>query len=174
VEIRALTESDAGAFWRLRLRALREHPEAFGMAYEEARDRPLADVTSDFRTRYTGVDSVILGAFDGELVGLAGCFRHEGTKRRHKALVWGMYVAPEARGRGIGRALLAGVIAQARAWPGVEQLQLGVMTENEAARALYRSMGFEVFGLERRSLRVGPRDLDEEHMVLDLGVERRP
>jgi ribosomal protein S18 acetylase RimI-like enzyme len=105
---------------------------------------------------------------------MVGCFRHEGTKRRHKALVWGMYVAPEARGRGIGRALLAGVIAQARAWPGVEQLQLGVMTENAAARALYRSVGFEVFGVERRSLRVGTRDLDEEHMVLDLGAERRP
>jgi len=48
------------------------------------------------------------------------------------------------------------------------------MTENEAARALYRSAGFEVFGVERRSLRVGTRDLDEEHMALDLGAERRP
>jgi hypothetical protein len=87
-------------FWRVRLRALREHPDAFGMAYEEVRDRPLAEVAADLRTRYTGRDSVILGAFGSELIGLAGCFRMEGRKSAHKALIWGMYVAPEARGRG--------------------------------------------------------------------------
>jgi len=157
------------------------------MSYEEVRDRPLAEVAADLRTRYTGRDSVILGAFDDlgrdalglrpsgrpnlggpELVGLAGCFRMEGRKHAHKTLVWGMYVAPEARGRGTGRALLDAAIARARAWPGVEQVQLAVMTANAQARALYVSAGFEVFGLERRALRVGDRYVDEEHMVLHL------
>jgi RimJ/RimL family protein N-acetyltransferase len=156
------------------------------MAYEEVRDRPLAEVTADLRTRYTGRDSVILGAFDHpgrdalglrprgrpdhrpELVGLAGCFRMEGRKNAHKTLIWGMYVAPEARGRGTGRALLDAAIARARAWPGVEQVQLAVMTANAPARALYVSAGFEVFGLERRALKVGDRYVDEEHMVLHL------
>ncbi len=172
MEIRRLTEADAPEFWRLRLRALREHPEAFATAYEEVRDRSLADVAADFRTRYTGIDSVILGALDPALVGLIGCYREEGAKRRHKAAIWGMYVAPEAQRRGIGRALLAVAIAHARAWPEVQQIQLGVMSDNEPARALYRSAGFEVSGVERRSLRVGARYLDEEHMVLHLHEEK--
>jgi RimJ/RimL family protein N-acetyltransferase len=44
------------------------------------------------------------------------------------------------------------------------------MTANAPARALYRAAGFEVFGVERRALRVGDRYFDEEHMVLHLGV----
>jgi len=168
VEIRPLTAADAEAFWRLRLRALREHPEAFGMAYEDVRDRPLASVAEELADRARRPDSVVLGAFLPELAGMVGCFRLEGRKRGHKALVWGMYVTPEARGRGVGRALLDAAVARARAWPGVEQVQLGVMTVNEPARALYRAAGFRVFGLERRSLRLPGRYLDEEHMVLDL------
>jgi RimJ/RimL family protein N-acetyltransferase len=64
--------------------------------------------------------------------------------------------------------LLDAAIARARAWPGVEQVQLAVMTANAPARALYVSAGFEVFGLERRALKVGDRYVDEEHMVLHL------
>jgi RimJ/RimL family protein N-acetyltransferase len=64
--------------------------------------------------------------------------------------------------------LLDAAIARARAWPGVEQIQLAVMTENAPARRLYLAAGFEVFGLERRALRVGDRYVDEEHMVLHL------
>ena len=70
-----LTEADAEPFWRVRLRALRDHPDLFGMSYEEVRDRPLAEVAADLRTRYTGRDSVILGAFLGsQLVGVAGWY----------------------------------------------------------------------------------------------------
>ncbi len=150
----------------MRLRALREHPEFFGRAYEEA--ETLEEMAEQLRTRHDGRESFILGAFQDELVGITSCSRDRGVKHRHKALIWGMYVAPEARGRGIGRTLLREAIRRARAWPGLEQVVLGVATHNEAARALYRSCGFEVFGVEPRALKVGARYVDEEHMVLRL------
>jgi hypothetical protein len=37
-----------------------------------------------------------------------------------------------------------------------------------AARALYRSLGFVVFGTEPRSLKVGQTYVDEDHMMLRL------
>uniref|UniRef100_A0A0S4UYH3 Acetyltransferase n=1 Tax=Ralstonia solanacearum TaxID=305 RepID=A0A0S4UYH3_RALSL len=40
--------------------------------------------------------------------------------------------------------------------------------ENPRAQALYRSVGFEVFGVEPRALCVGGRFYDEAHMVLRL------
>lgn len=174
IEIRDLTEVDAEAYWEVRLRALREHPEAFGQAYEEQRETPLESVAERFRTSWATPDSFILGArIAGDLVGTVGCVRDRGPKVRHKAIIWGMYVAPEARGRGVGGALLKAAIVRAKAWPGLEQVRLTVVTENAGASRLYRTLGFEVYGLERHALKLGDRYLDEEHMVLWLSGQGR-
>jgi RimJ/RimL family protein N-acetyltransferase len=166
VEIRRLTEADAPAAWPLRLRALREDPEAFGSAYEEVKDRPLEVAAHQLAA---SDDVFTLGAFEGDtLVGTVTFVREADQKTRHKGLIVGMYTAPEARGRGIGRALLMEAIARCRALPGLVQLELAVVTENAAARALYRSVGFEPYGCEPRALRVGGRYLDEDLMVLRL------
>ncbi|MGH7267845.1 MAG: GNAT family N-acetyltransferase [Candidatus Rokuibacteriota bacterium] len=164
--IRALTEADAEAYRRLRLRALQDHPDVFGRAYEEAESPD--EVVAALRSRNDATGRFVLGAFDPELVGIVACSREAGVKRRHKALIWGMYVAPEARSRGVGRLLVEEAVARARRWSGLAQLWLSVAVHNEPARALYRSCGFQVFGLERRALRLVDRDVDEEHMVLHL------
>lgn len=52
-----------------------------------------------------------------------------------------MYVAPEWRGRGVGRALMERVVAEARA-RGCETLRLGTLHDMAEAQALYRSLGF--------------------------------
>ena len=67
--------------------------------------------------------------------------------------MWGVYLRPALRGRGVGEALVGAVIAQARAH--VELLLSGVNAENLGARALYHRMGCRPYGLEPRSLRWG-------------------
>lgn len=157
--IRVLSKTDSGEFWALRLRALREEPESFAMAFEEARMVGTLDSSGD---------SFVLGAFTPALSGMAGFFRRQGMKNRHKGTVWGMYVAPEVRGQGLARSLMSELISRAAGLPDIEQLVLEVVTTNEAARRLYASLGFVSYGLERRALRIGNRYLDEELLALDL------
>lgn len=172
VAIRLLTEADAAVFSALRLEGLEGCPQAFSMSAEVWRTLPLEAVAERIRPHPEG--SFAFGAFwRGSLCGTAGLRRLDG-KERHKAQVWGVYVAESVRSQGIGRALLEALVARAKTYPGLEQLSLGVATEQAAARRLYASLGFEVYGLERRALKLADRYVDEEFRVLWLIPQESP
>jgi ribosomal protein S18 acetylase RimI-like enzyme len=159
--IRELLEADAEAFQRVRTRALLDHPEAFFSSPEE--ELPLPELQRRLRERI----NVIVGAFDPGLVGTVGVRRETFKKGAHKAYIWGVYVAPEARRRHLGRELLRRALEHARTM-GVELVQLTVSTQTPAARALYASEGFVTWGIEPDALRVNGTSHAEEHMFLRL------
>jgi GNAT superfamily N-acetyltransferase len=64
--------------------------------------------------------------------------------RGSRGWVGGMGVAPEARRRGTGRALMRGLIEQARR-RSVDEIVLEVLEQNAPAIALYESLGFRAF-----------------------------
>lgn len=169
MEIRLLEAEDTAAYWELRLQALRDEPQAFGASYEVNLAIPEAEKLRFFANRIVGPDNFMVGAFEEEkLVGMAGFFRESGLKDRHKGSVWGMYVAPEARHRATGQAVLTRLIEQARTIEGVEQILLAVVTTQTAARALYLRLGFVVFGTEPRALKMDGTYFDEEMLILRL------
>jgi ribosomal protein S18 acetylase RimI-like enzyme len=53
-----------------------------------------------------------------------------------------LYVIPERRGHGLGRALMEAAIELARA-EGADYMELGTGEDDTAARALYESLGFD-------------------------------
>jgi phosphinothricin acetyltransferase len=63
---------------------------------------------------------------------------------------------PGARGRGIGRALLEGLIASTEA-AGIWTIESGVFPENRASLALHAATGFRVVGTRERLGRAGDR-----------------
>ena len=99
VNIRPLTEQDATSFQYLRLRALQEETDAFGGSYEEFKLRPLSTSVERIRHHTNFPERFVLGAFvqADQLIGNVGLMREQGSKKSHKALIWGMYVAPEVR-----------------------------------------------------------------------------
>ena len=128
--------------------------------------KPLA--ATEARLAPDSGDAVYGALADGTLVGVLGLAREPRAKNRHKAVVFGMYVAPEYAGQGIGAALVAHVIAAARNQSGVEQLVLTVTQTNDGARTLYERCGFRSFGVEPRAIHVGDRYFDKNHMILFL------
>jgi ribosomal protein S18 acetylase RimI-like enzyme len=168
MDVRILTEKDAEAFWNIRLRALRDNPESFGATFEEFLERGIAGVTQGLRKKTTSPDDVTFGAFERTIVGIAGFRREEEAKRHHKAVIWGMYVPREARGKGIGKALLEAAIAYAKTLPDLEQINLSVVLTSREARGLFISLGFEPYGLERHALKLQNKYFDQELMTLRL------
>jgi phosphinothricin acetyltransferase len=60
-----------------------------------------------------------------------------------------IYVAPDAQGRGVGRALLAAVVASAER-DGIWTVQTGIFPENQASVRLHQACGFRVVGVRER------------------------
>ena len=162
--IRPLGRQDAASYRALRIAALEAEPEAFSADLEEVRRRDLAWFE---RRLDVQAPSAHFGAFlDENLVGLASLSVESSAKQRHRGLVTGVFVAQEARGRGLAARLLGGVIAYASKH--VDVLDLAVGTDNAPARALYGRLGFRPYGVMHDALRVDGRSIDEELMALDL------
>lgn len=155
VHIRLLSEADATAYTALRLRGLREHPEAFTSSYEEESQRPLSWAVQRLQADLAKPNDFFLGALEGdELVGLVGLQGHYRIKERHNATVVGMLVLAQHRGSGIGHMLLSGLLERARTLPGLTQLDLTVTEGNPAAQQLYERCGFQVYGVHRQAILV--------------------
>ncbi len=160
-EIRRLLVADVEDYRTIRLASLQTEPEAFGSVYEVELTHPIESFVERLAS------SIVVGAYaGGRIVGVAVFQQEVGPKERHKGVVAGVYVQPDARGQGVAAALIAAVIDFARNV--VEQLTLAVVQGNGAAITLYHRFGFKVYGVEPRARKHSDGYVDKVLMVLDL------
>jgi ribosomal protein S18 acetylase RimI-like enzyme len=166
-EIRLFTEQDTQALWDLRMLALETDPWSFVDSPDELR----AISAEEFATRLRSdhAENFIVGAFEQRIaLGMVGCYQEVPLKRRHKAWIWGVFVKPAARGRGIARALLQAAIERAKTIDGLDMILLTVSVDQSAPRKLYESLGFRSIGVEPKGIKIGNQHHDEEHLVLEF------
>ncbi|MEP6715354.1 MAG: GNAT family N-acetyltransferase [Terriglobia bacterium] len=165
MEVRALGEEDAESWCLLRREGLAGEPLAFGQSVAEHDAKPAEFYAARFRE--TPPPGVTLGALEGGfLIGIATLVRDTQERRRHKGHIYGFYVSELHRGRRVGTALMQELLRRAAEDPTIEQLLLAVTVEQAAAQALYRKFGFEIWGTEPQSLKVGSTYVDQHYMIL--------
>ncbi|MDU5105211.1 GNAT family N-acetyltransferase [Clostridium sp.] len=169
MKIRRLTEDNAREFWELRFRALREDGDAFGATYEEEIKKPIQSLIEIFNNNYIKPinNNFILGAFNDEnkIIGVIGLYRETRIKLRHKATIWGMYIIPEYRRKGIAKKLLTELINIAKTMEELEQLSLAVVSSNTKAIGLYNTLEFITYGKEKNAIKSNNKYYDENYMV---------
>jgi len=162
-----LTPEDAPDYVALRREMLQDAPWAF--LASEAQDRG-CDVEK-VMVSLARADAAIVGIRDGgKLVASAGVVREEALKRRHIAMIWGVYVTPAARGRGCARAVVSRAMEVARSWAGIGSIHLAVNANAPEARRLYGSLGFLEWGFEPDAVRIDGKSYGEHHMHIAVGT----
>ena len=127
-ELRTLTPDDWMLFRDTRLRALADSPDAFGVTLDEARDQP----ESLWRSRVGSPGPTLVVLDEARPVAMGGVFAPPDEKH---AYIWGMWTAPEARGRGHAVRILDALVE----WCDEHDLDvlLHVTEGNDTARRIY-------------------------------------
>jgi len=138
VSVRAVGAGDWELVRDVRLAALRDAPDAFASTYE----REAAYTEEQWRGWFSDRFAMFLADLPdrGEPAGLTGVF-----DRDHGAALVSMWVRPDARGRGVGEALVNAAAGWGRA-RGHDTMYLWVAEANEPARRLYERYGFTPTG----------------------------
>ena len=154
IELQVLTPDDWPVWRELRLRALAEAPYAFSSKLADWQGE--GDHEERWRDRLTWGGHNVIACLDGLPAGMAsGITAEDGCVE-----LISMWVAPEARGRGLGDALVAEVERWARSVD-AEQFVLAVVEDNARARSFYRRLGYVDAGLL-------PRESEDEPVELRM------
>lgn len=134
--IRTLSPDEWRVFRELRLAALGEAPHAFQTALAEWQGA--GDTEQRWRKRLTDVPLNLVAYLDGVAAGIVSATTPHSNVGTELISMW---VAPFARGKGVGAALIDAVVSWART-RGLAHVSLDVRETNDSARLLYERCGF--------------------------------
>ena len=141
LRLEPVSTANATVFKLVRLRALHDDPSAFGSTYAE--ESRLTDPEwIDLAVRRTAKGSMVWLAFADDVpCGIVGVFLEDATRAR----LVSMWVAKDARGQGIGKALVDAAIRWARE-SRAQTMVLTVTSNNDTATRFYEGLGFTSTG----------------------------
>lgn len=168
--VRRLTSEDAEAFSALRRMVAADNPVPLGLGLEEELTRPL----QGFRDQLGAPSNAVFGVFVQDELAATAAVTASGpfSSSRHKSILWGTFVAPGHRRQGLGRRAVQQAIGHARE-AGARRVHLTMYLPNPAARALYESLGFAVWGTEPEAVCIDGVFHDGLQMGLLLGEDGR-
>lgn len=139
VSIRQLTEDDWQNFSRIRLKALQADPNVFGSNYEAESQM----TETEWRSRLQAKDNAIFLIFENETpIGMTCVSIDRDDATRKTALLWGSWLAPHARGKGLSELIYQTRINWAKAQPTVEKIVVSHRASNLSSKYANQKHGF--------------------------------
>lgn len=139
ISIRQLSENDWRLLSEVRLKALQTDPPVFGSNY----DLESNYTEAEWRSRLQSDDSAIFMLFDDETpIGMTGVsvFWDDPTKRT--AILWGSWLEPHFRRKGLSNLMYQTRIEWAKAHPTVERIIVSHRASNVASKYANQKHGF--------------------------------
>lgn len=144
ISVRSITPSEWREYRDVRLRALRDSPDAFGSTYDIEATRPDDIWSARINNAISSGTNQVLFAFNCEKVcGLVWC--KLSASEPGVAELFQMWVDPSSRGFGVGHELLKEAVAWATSI-NVHRIRLAVTAADSPAMRLYRAHGFRPAG----------------------------
>jgi ribosomal protein S18 acetylase RimI-like enzyme len=156
LEYGPLKEENWKHYRDLWLEALKESPESFAADYREQSDLPdsvwkerLADAIKEESVL------VVFAHIGDQAIGMIGAYFDDNPKFRHVATVWGAYVRPAYRGKGIARELVNQLLKRLSERPGIVKVKSYSVTTGHMAVTAYKNFGFDIVGIAKKEIQVG-------------------
>ena len=161
--IKKLDKNDWREWKKIRLEALTKSPDSF-MSYSFEEE----DANTDNMWAEQLESCLIFGYFiNDKIMGCCGLLLEKRAKISHTATLCRMYVKDEARGSGVGLALVNFVKDYAKK-NHVKHLYLGCNAQNLGAVKLYKKCGFKVYGTRPDYSKIGDKFYDDLIMMCEL------
>jgi ribosomal protein S18 acetylase RimI-like enzyme len=148
--VRKLTIDDLEQYKETRLELLKKEPANFGSSFEEESKSDEVMWQNRLNKNYLAVFG---GFINGKIIGIALAVMNPRKKIKHIATLNSMYVKEKYRKLGLGKEMIICIIKYLSN-QGVEILNLSVVTSNEKAINLYKSLGFEIYGEEKNAIKL--------------------
>jgi len=143
IESRRATEDDVALFKEIRLKALKDSPDAYGSTYEASIQRTESSWLEQLATTTSGDLRNTQFAFDGDnCIGIAALYREADAPAGAIIMMW---VAPEYRGTAAASTLVQSLLDWAKK-AGHDSVSLSVTDTNDRAIQFYKNCGFELTG----------------------------
>lgn len=141
VSIRQITENDWREFAQVRLKALQTDPLVFGSNYEKESQMTEAE----WRSRLRAKDNAIFLLYAGyEPIGVTGVSVDRNDPTKKTALLWGSWLAPGFRRKGLSELMYQTRINWAKQQPTVEKIIVSHRASNVSSKYANQKHGFVV------------------------------
>lgn len=159
-ELKRLGAEDFEDYHQIRIEGFEQQEREFRFSSQDEIKLPKNVVIERLKS-----DFIVGSYYDGHIVGIAGITRFVGSKLKHRALLWGMYVRPQYRGKNVANAIISSLINHSTD-VGIESIVLTVVSSNLHAINFYKKWHFIPYAIDPYAVKLNNDDyLDEVLMV---------